>query len=510
MFLSATKDLNVIYCSPRLRRFLTGGSGDVPCDVLGCVHPDDRSDLLSAFNAHSEALAAPRLKIRLRDHHGSFRMVEWRIRGSGDELLCEIHDLPPSGLRSTLDEAEREIINLVVNDAKLEEILSRACLLFEEFVPEALCSVLLVNRNGTALVPGAAPSLAKAYVDSLNGLQIGPNVGCCGTAVAERRVVITQDIETDPKWASYRHLVQPFGLRSCWSTPLINLRREPIGTFAVYHKEPHLPPPTELHVARELSSAVQIAIAWQIDRKELQAAQGRADDANAAKSAFLAKMSHELRTPLNAIIGFSDVLRSETSSPLTEEKRKDYADLIHQSGKNLLAMVDGLLDLSRIEAGQSSMQEGPFELAPLLKECLSYLEAGGRTAIPPITIDGVPADVMVAGDRPALGRVFLNILSNAVKHTPMNGSISVVATAAKDVTRLAFRDTGKGIAKEHLTRLGQPYVRVSGEKTIADTGTGLGLYISRSIVEQHGGTLDIESEVAVGTTVTVTLPQARA
>lgn len=507
MFLLATKDLGVIYCSPRLRRVITGDDAkEPPREILMCVHPDERADLVAAIASHSEAVAPLRLRVRLGDHLGAFRAVEWRIRQSGDELLCEIHEHPPSGLSATLEEAEREIINLVVNDAALEEILTRACTLFEEFVPGALCSVLLVNHSNTALITGAAPSLPKEYMDALNGLEIGPNVGCCGTAVAESRVIITQDIETDPRWAQFRALARPHGLRSCWSTPLLNLRRQPVGTFAVYHKEPHLPPPTELHVARELSSAVQIAIAWQIDRKELLAAQSRADDANAAKSAFLAKMSHELRTPLNAIIGFSDVLRTEDSGKISEGKRKEYLDFINQSGKNLLAMVDGLLDLSRIEAGNAVMLEGSFELSALLNECLTYLEAGGGNKIPQIAIGAVPEGLMAAGDRLAIGRVCLNILSNAVKHTPESGTISVSASAGDGVTKLVFRDTGKGIPKEHLSRLGQPYVRVSGEKSLTDTGTGLGLYISRSIVEQHGGGIEIESTVGVGTAVTVTLP----
>lgn len=509
MFLLATKDLGVIYCSPRLRRVITGDEPkEAPREILTYVHPDERADLVAAIAAHSEAIAPLRLRIRLRDHLGAFRAVEWRIRQSGDELLCEVHEQPPAGLSATLEEAEREIINLVVNDAALEEILTRACSLFEEFVPGALCSVLLVNHTNTALIPGAAPSLPKEYMDALNGLEIGPNVGCCGTAVAEKKVIITQDIETDPKWAQFRALASPHGLRSCWSTPLLNLRRQAVGTFAVYHKEPHLPPLTELHVARELSSAVQIAIAWRIDRKELLAAQGRADDANAAKSAFLAKMSHELRTPLNAIIGFSDVLRSDASGRISEAKRKEYFDFINQSGTNLLAMVDGLLDLSRIEAGKAAMLEGSFALSALLHECLTYLEAGGRNKIPQIAISGVPEGLMVAGDRLAIGRVFLNILSNAVKHTPESGTISVSACAGDGFTKLVFCDTGKGIPKEHLSRLGQPYARVSSESSLTDTGTGLGLYISRSIVEQHGGTLEIESTVGVGTTVTVMLPAA--
>lgn len=104
--------------------------------------------------------------------------------------------------------------------------------------------------------------------------------------------------------------------------------------------------------------------------------------------------------------------------------------------------------------------------------------------------------------------MFLNILSNAVKHTPESGTISVSACAGDGFTKLVFCDTGKGIPKEHLSRLGQPYARVSSESSLTDTGTGLGLYISRSIVEQHGGTLEIESTVGVGTTVTVMLPAA--
>ncbi len=403
---------------------------------------------------------------------------------------------------------ERELLGLVTKGAPLSTVLSAACLILEKRVPQGVCSIMLVDPQGTSLVPGAAPSLPVEYCEALVGLPIGPEVGSCGTAVATRKIVICAEIATDPKWAAFRDLAAKHGLRACWSIPLFDVNHNAIGAFAVYHHAPHYPLQSELQAALELSDTVAIAIAWQIDRDALFRAQQAADRANEAKSAFLAQMSHELRTPLNAILGFSDAMRMEALGPLGAPKYKQYVQHIHGSGELLLEMVNGLLDLARVEAGQAEVRHEQFGFATLLDECIAYFRTPGQM-IPNINACSVCADVRVTGDRPALLRVMLNLLSNAIRHTSPAGNIFINCSLTGSGFTVVVRDSGTGIPREHMDRIGQPFVRVNNAPGAATIGSGLGLFISRSILERHGGSLHLESEEGQGTSAIIHLPLSR-
>ncbi|MGE3476117.1 MAG: GAF domain-containing sensor histidine kinase [Rhodospirillaceae bacterium] len=407
-----------------------------------------------------------------------------------------------------IEDAQKEILALVASGKDLTSVLVRTCLLLETFIPGARCSIMLVDEDKRCLIPGAAPSMPEEYIKALHGLPIGPDIGACGTAVATGKTVITEDIARDPKWSIAWEITARFGLAACWSIPLFDVEQRCIGTFAVYHDHPHAPPPSELQVAMDFSNTVSIAIAWQKDRDTLLKSQSAAEAASTAKSTFLAQMSHDLRTPLNAIIGFADVIRVDFFGAAGAGRYRQYAEHIHASGKLLLSLVDSLLDLSRIEAGQLETRTETFGLAELLQDCRETIQRSAPETVLPIRIAETPAGLELIGDRPAIARVILNLLSNAVRHTPSTGSILIETTVSGEDLIIACTDTGAGIPQELIGHLGKPFLRAkTGSRN--DNRSGLGLYISHSIIAHHGGVLDIQSDEGCGTTVRIWLPAAR-
>jgi two-component system cell cycle sensor histidine kinase PleC len=239
-------------------------------------------------------------------------------------------------------------------------------------------------------------------------------------------------------------------------------------------------------------------------------ARRRAEAANAAKSRFLATMSHELRTPLNAILGFSEVMKSEVMGPLTSPLYKEYATNIHQSGTHLLKLINEILDLSRIEAGRYELNEEPIRIVDIVDDCHRLLklraESKGQQIIEQLDEDLPP----VWADERALRQVCLNLLSNALKFTPHGGQITLSSGTTEDGGQFfSVRDTGPGIPKEEIPKVLQAFGQGSLAHQTAEGGTGLGLSIVQSLVDLHGGELEIRSELRKGTEAIVRLPRKR-
>ncbi len=236
----------------------------------------------------------------------------------------------------------------------------------------------------------------------------------------------------------------------------------------------------------------------------LEQARQDAESLAAGKTRFLANMSHELRTPLNAIMGFSDIMRAKMFGPLPD-KYSEYGELIHESGGHLLDLINDVLDMSKIEAERYQLSREAFDAREPVSAALRLLRVQADGA--GVGLRGVLSQTAleVVADRRAIKQIVLNLVSNALKFTPKGGSVTVTAQGYDGDFELVVADSGVGISREDLERLGRPYEQ-AGDSIHRQMGTGLGLSLVRSFAELHGGDMVIESTVGEGTSVTVRLP----
>ncbi|WP_411288260.1 ATP-binding protein [Phenylobacterium sp.] len=243
--------------------------------------------------------------------------------------------------------------------------------------------------------------------------------------------------------------------------------------------------------------------------RKYEAEKVRAEGANQAKSEFLANMSHELRTPLNAINGFSEIMVGEMYGPLGDSRYRDYCRDILNSGQHLLALINDILDMSKIEAGKLSLRFEPMSLEEVAEDALRLVRNRAETAGLTLLLDFVELPDVEADYR-AIKQVLLNLLSNAVKFTPRGGRITIRAERREDAlgerVRVSVQDTGIGIASADLERLARPFEQIESQQAKTQQGTGLGLALTKSLVEMHGGLLDLRSAPGQGTTASFSLP----
>jgi cell cycle sensor histidine kinase DivJ len=259
------------------------------------------------------------------------------------------------------------------------------------------------------------------------------------------------------------------------------------------------------------STRAVVAVTRDISRRKAQEAELRhtrevAERANLAKSKFLAHMSHELRTPLNAIIGFSEILGKEAGPVPDNERRREYARLIHESGEHLLEVVNGILDMSKIESGMFELRLEPLSLAPLVERCREMMahQAGERgvtitTALPAVLPE-------IVADRSACRQMLINLISNAIKFSARGGQVTISARCDGRSAAIFVRDDGIGISASDLPRIGTPFVQVDSTYGKRFEGTGLGLSTVKGLASLHGGHMEIESTLGAGTTATIYLP----
>jgi signal transduction histidine kinase len=229
------------------------------------------------------------------------------------------------------------------------------------------------------------------------------------------------------------------------------------------------------------------------------------ETANRHKSEFLANMSHELRTPLNAVIGFSEVLQERMFGELNE-KQADYVNDIHSSGRHLLALINDILDLSKIEAGRMELEPSEFHLPAMLETALTLVRERAQRHGIALSLEAAPDVGTVRGDERKLKQVTLNLLSNAVKFTPEGGSVRLGARSNGAAVEVWVTDTGVGIAPQDQALVFEEFRQVGADSARKAEGTGLGLSLAKKFIELHGGTLRLDSAPGRGSTFTFTLP----
>jgi len=269
----------------------------------------------------------------------------------------------------------------------------------------------------------------------------------------------------------------------------------------------------------DMARAVQVFKAKSIENQRLQqeeakrsgelaSAHDEAQAANRAKSEFLANMSHELRTPLNAIIGFSEIMQRELHGALGSERYNDYARDIHQSGHHLLEIINDILDIAKVEAGKLELRHAHIQVKDLFASCSRLMGERAASAGVSLIVELPEEAAELIADDTRLRQILLNLLSNAIKFTPSGGTVVMRAGVNQDGNcELHVADTGIGMTEKEISLAMQPFTQIDNSLSRRFEGTGLGLPLTKALVELHSGELKLQSERGVGTTASILLPQ---
>jgi PAS domain S-box-containing protein len=502
--------------------------------LIGSDFSDYFTEPDKAYQAYQQAFARGFIKdypLAIQHQDSQIKEVLYNAsvyrnaNGEIEGVFAAARDITESKRNQTLEHYRSQILELLANNATLEDILTQMALGIEHICPKALCSILLLDDDGKHLLNGAAPSLPDFYNTAIHGLAIGLGVGSCGTAAHLGERVVVEDIQNHPYWAPYKALAAKAGLGACWSQPIKDSSEKVMGTFAIYHQHPQTPLESDIklitqtaHLAtivieakradQELASyrnhleelvnqrSKQIAILNQ----ELEKRALEAESANAAKSTFLSNMSHEIRSPMNAILGFTHILRSRGDN-LTDVQ-KDHLYKIQQASEHLLAIINDILDLSKIEAGKMQLDVVEFNRAEFFDKISSLVSDRIRAKGLRFSTDINRLPEKMLGDSTRLTQMLLNYLSNAIKFTEQGGIILRAKLLEEQenavLVRFEVEDSGIGIDQTQLAKLFNPFEQADSSITRRYGGTGLGLVITKHLAELMAGQVGAESSVGHG------------
>jgi signal transduction histidine kinase len=478
--------------------------------ILQRVHPEDAALVKQTIDRALQDGKNFDHEYRLVMPDGSIKYVHVVAHALSDEsgrveFVGAVMDVTERRRAEALRDGESRILEMIARDAPLGEILEKLVRVVEAQFAGLLCSVLLLDEDERHVRHGAAPSLPQNYTKAIDGLCIGPKAGSCGTAMYRREPVVVTDILQDPLWEQYRGVAEPYGLRSCWSTPILAHSGKALGSFAMYYREPRSPSPAETRALEMATHLAGIAIERKLTREERERLrQAQADLAHINRVTTMgeltASLAHEVKQPIAAAVTDAKTcIRWLTRDhPDLEEAREAATRMVKDATRaaEIISRVGLLFKKSTPEREPVDVNEVIREMIVLLRSEATRYSISVRTEL---------ADLPpVMGDRVQLQQVLMNLMTNgidAMKDADGTRELIICSQQAEDgQLMVSVSDTGVGLPPEQASQIFNAFF------TTKPHGTGMGLRISRSIVESHGGRLWAANNSSRGASFHLTLP----
>jgi PAS domain S-box-containing protein len=476
------------------------------------IHPDDRDRVTETLERASCAGTDVEAQFRVVLPEGTTRYLHGvghpvvKPSGSFGEFVGILMDVTERKRAEALRDGESRILEMIARDDRLEEILDNLVRVLETQFAGLLCSVLLLDEDGQHTRHGAAPSLPEPYTKAIDGLCIGPKAGSCGTAMYRREPVVVADILHDPLWEPYRGVAETYGFRACWSTPILAPSGKVLGSFAMYYREPRSPSPAETRALEMATHLAGIAIERKLAREERQRLRHAESDLAhihrvTTMGELTASLAHEVCQPITAAV-------TDANTCLLWLTR-DQPDLEEARAAALRIVKDGTLAgeiINRIRQlfKKSTPQYKVVDVNEVIGEMIVLLR--GETTRYSISVrTELAADLpQVMGDRVQLQQVLMNLMINsidAMKDADGTRELTIKSQRAdNEEVAVSVTDSGVGLPSQQAEQIFNAFF------TTKPHGTGMGLRISRSIIDSHGGRLWAADNSPRGASFYFTLP----
>ncbi|MGO4382023.1 ATP-binding protein [Pseudoduganella sp. RAF19] len=507
------------------------------------LQPDSRTSAAVLMEL-VERVAAGEIRVyQLSLLHSSGHQIDCEVRmilidKDGRRLLhMRLVDVTGQLLAEALREGQNRLLEMVARGAPLQATLDALVQLIEAQTEGVICSVMLLDESGTRMRCGSAPNLPRDYLVLLEGREIGPMVGSCGTAMFRREAVIVSDIESDPLWEPYRALVAPFGLKACWSMPILMDENTVLGSFAMYYRAVRHPTAADQRLIGVASHLAGIAIERTRAEAELHRHRAKLEelvrertaeltqaqqalvqrDKLAALGTLVAGVAHELNTPIGNSLMVVSTMSDHTAEMVARLeqglRRSELVEYVKQAGeadavllRNLSRAANLISSFKEIAVDVPDAQRREFVLDEFVAQLMLPLYAAVKQPRPQLVQD-IPPDLRMRSYPGQLGQAITNLFANCLLHAFPAHSDGVITIAARvgepDQMLLTVSDNGVGIPPENLRRVFDPFFTTR----LGAGSSGLGLHIVHNIVTGVlGGQIDVESKPGQGSRFTMRLP----